>query len=110
MLQIDYANLEFIHPLVREIVLAVHEEFPEADTITSLHRIGDGGVHGTLPLRATDLRCWDDDLGGRIQSWVNVRWQYDPSRPHMTACMYHKNRGGDGKHLHFQVHPRTVKL
>ena len=70
----------------------------------------DLGVHGTLPLRATDLRCWDDDLGGRIQSWVNERWQYDPSRPHMTACMYHKNRGGDGKHLHFQVHPRTVKL
>jgi len=110
VLKIDYANLEFIHPVMREIVLSVHEEFPEADVITSLFRIGDRGVHGTLPLRATDLRCWDDDLGDRIEAWTNARWQYDPKRPHMKVCMYHKNRGSDGKHLHFQNHPNTVEL
>ena len=112
MLQIDYANLEFIDPMVREIVLAVHEEFPEANTITSLLRIplNQGSTHETLPLRATDLRCWDDDLGEAIEKWVNTRWLYDPSRPHKKVCMYHENRSGGGKHLHFQSHPNTVKV
>lgn len=111
MLKIDYANLDFVDDKVKEIVLAVHEEFPEADTITSLYRIGNtGSTHETLPVRATDLRCWDDELGDRIEAWVNERWQYDPSRPHMKCCIYHENRNGNGKHLHVQSHPNTVEL
>lgn len=112
MLYIDYENLDFIDPMVKEIVLATHDQFPEAHTITSLLRIplGTGSTHNVLPLRATDLRCWDDDLGERIEKWVNERYQYDPSRPHKKCCMYHENRNGGGKHLHFQSHPNTVKL
>lgn len=110
MLKIDYANLEFIDKTLRKIVLAAHEEFPEAEVVTSLYRMEGAGVHTTLPLRGTDLRCWDDDLGARVQTWVNEKYQYDPKRPWLKCCMYHQNRSGGGKHLHFQSHPNTVKV
>jgi hypothetical protein len=55
-MQIDLKQLEFIDPKLREIALAVEDEFGE-QVITSLYRIDDAGVHGTLPLRGIDLRC-----------------------------------------------------
>jgi len=55
-MKIDLVQLEFITPLLREIALAIEERFGEK-TITSLYRIGDTGVHGTMPLSGMDLRC-----------------------------------------------------
>lgn len=107
-MKIALAQLEFIHPLLREIVLWVEGEFGE-QTVTSLYRIADPGVHGRLPLRGIDLRDVDEQTSKKIQHAVNERWTYDPSRTHIGCCLYHNNRGGSGKHLHFQVHPNTIR-
>jgi hypothetical protein len=103
---IDETNLEFVHPHLRVIVLEINIEFG-MQAITSLYRIGDNGVHGTLPLRAIDVRCRNDDMGKVIEKWVNARYMYDPARPKMKVAMYHDV--GRGKHLHLQVHDHTVE-
>jgi hypothetical protein len=76
--------------------------------ITSLYRMDDPGVHGCLPLRGIDIRCLDDEEGANLESMVNSRWKYDPSRPHLKVCMYHDV--GRGKHIHLQVHPYTERV
>ena len=106
-MKIDIGQLEFIHPLLREMVLDIERQFAEF-TVTSLFRIGDKGVHGTLPLRGIDLRCHDDRFGRRVAEYANDKWSYDPSRPAKVVCMFHNT--GQGDHLHFQVHPKTKKL
>ena len=106
MMKIDIAQLEFINHKLREIALAIEEKYGE-QTVTSLYRIDDNGVHGTLPLRGMDLRCHDTTTGSVIESFVNGNWEYDPSRPEKHCCMFHSV--GQGWHLHLQVHPKTVK-
>ena len=105
-MKIDLAQLEFINPLLREITLAVEERFGEK-TITSLYRIGDKGVHGTLPLCGLDLRCPSQGHGQEVEKWVNANWIYDPSRPEKKCCIFHNV--GNGWHLHLQVHSKTRK-
>ncbi len=107
-MKIALSQLEFIHPLLREIVLWVEENYGE-QTVTSLYRIGDAGVHGQLPLRGVDLRDYSESLSREIMAEVNERWSYDPKRPAIGCCLYHKNRVGGGRHLHFQVHPNTER-
>jgi hypothetical protein len=34
-------------------------------------------------------------------------WTYDTERPHKKCCIYHDV--GQGKHIHFQVHPNTTR-
>jgi hypothetical protein len=76
-------------------------------TITSTHREGDTGVHGTNPLRGIDIRHWDLPISPEeICDQVNSRWAYDPDRPHMQCAIFHDV--GKGAHLHFQVHPKTA--
>ena len=110
-MRIDFYELDFIHPklklLARDVqeiyeTQAGHEAF-----VTSLFRIGDQGVHGTLPLRGTDVRCRDMDLGEYIADYVNERWTYDSERPSMKCVIFHDT--GSGLHLHLQVHPRSVR-
>ena len=106
-MKLDLNQLEFIEPKLRGMALDVESHFDVEFTITSIYRIGDNGVHGTLPLRGLDLRCRNDDFGHLIQSYVNEKWVYDPDRPHKDCCMYHDT--GLGKHIHLQVHPKTRK-
>lgn len=106
-MNIDIKQLEFIHPILREILIWMEEYFSTIFTVTSLYRVGDNGVHGTLPLRATDLRCTSDELGSYIEDRVNSLWAYDHNRPKMKVCIYHDV--GRGKHLHIQVHSNTKR-
>lgn len=71
--------------------------------ITSGHRGGDAGVHGTFPSRGVDLRCRNKLFGKTVELYINDRWCYDTDRPHKGVALYHK------KHLHLQVHPNTIK-
>ncbi|GAG36675.1 unnamed protein product, partial [marine sediment metagenome] len=50
-MRIDYQQLDFIHPLLRDMISDVEKETGFEFTITSLYRIGDSGNHGQLPLR-----------------------------------------------------------
>jgi len=106
MLLIDLIDLEFIDRILRLIVADVRAEFG-MQIITSLYRMDDDGVHGTLPLRGIDLRCKNHDMGKIIEKWTNERWEYDPTRPKMKVCLFHDV--GRGLHLHFQSHPNTGK-
>jgi len=74
-------------------------------TITSMYRIDDPGVHGTMPLRAVDLRCRSFSVGKAIEELINSHWEYDSERPAMSCCKLH----GDNSnlHLHLQVHNNT---
>lgn len=107
-MRVDYEQLQFIDLNLRKMLKEIEDTFG-IQTITSLYRINDQGskVHETLPLRAVDLRCFFDPMGQMIRDFVNSRWIYDTERPEMKACLYHDT--GGGIHLHFQVHPNTVR-
>ena len=104
MYEIDIYNLEFINSTLRTILREIEEEFG-SQVITSLYRINDIGVHGTLPLRGVDLRSNRDQYD--IERYVNDNWIYDQTRPNRTVCMVHD--AGQGVHIHLQVHPNTFK-
>lgn len=104
---IDYSQLEFIHPTLRELVEDLNGEWGPL-TVTSLFRMNnESSPHGVLPLRATDFRCWNEQRGRDISNWVNNRWIYDPTRVHMVCCMFHGSGQGLHNHVHVQVHPNT---
>lgn len=72
---------------------------------TSGYREGDPGCHGTIPLRAYDLRSRVYKDPQSIVDRVNSRWIYDPDRAQKTVAMLHDV--GRGIHMHFQVHDKT---
>lgn len=96
------------HLMLEKILVAVRARFG-LDVITSGFRPGDPRCHGTVPeLRGADLRCRDLLIGNHIAAWVNANWQYDPKRPDMKCAKCHKGLSG-AYHLHFQVHPNTIR-
>ncbi len=108
-MEIKLQDLEFIEPLLREMALETEAAFGVRFIVTSLYRIGDGGVHGQLPLRGLDWRCRHAGLGNLVAAYVNARWQYDSARPDKVCCMAHAVRHGS-YHLHLQVHANTVRI
>ncbi len=106
-MRIDYGQLEFLHPTLREILhdleIATGVEF----TTTSIFRIGDSGVHGQLPVRGYDLRCRMEDMGRVLESYINRTWCYDPERLQKMCCLLHGE--GSNLHLHVQVSDSTVR-
>jgi len=104
MWHIDIYSLEFIDPKLREVLKDVADQFGPG-VITSLYRIGDDGVHGTLPLRGVDERCLDRYLGNLKVLYVNSRWFYSSEHPNLNCALCHDV--GQGLHMHYQVHPET---
>jgi hypothetical protein len=76
--------------------------------MTSGYRPDDPGVHGVLPLRGIDFRAWDQVDPERLAAAINAQFIYDPTRPELKVCLYHKNRNAPGMHLHFQAHEYTI--
>ena len=108
MYSIDLYQLEFIHPILRAVLRWIDSRFGFLFIITSLYRIGDPNIHGTLPLRAIDLRCRTQKLGVLIADMINAHWKYDPDRPEMVVAIFHDT--GRGYHLHIQVHENTYEV
>lgn len=105
-MKIDIQQLEFIDKKLR-LILVELEGFTGVEfTITSLYRIGDNGVHGTLPLRGTDLRMRLPAVGLELEDFINNTWEYDPERSEKKCAMLHGK--GSNLHLHIQVHPNTT--
>jgi len=100
-------QLKFIDIKLRKLAVSVESYLGDEQTITGLYRIGDNGVHGTLPLRGLDLRCQDDELGEKIARYVKSHYVYDPKQPDKNCCLYHNV--GWGKHIHLQVHDNTIE-
>ena len=106
-MNIDISQLEFINIKLRRILLTLEKETGMTFTITSLYRIDDSGVHGTLPLRGADLRMRDKEIGLKIQDMINSSWEYNPGTNKQCALLHGK---GSNLHLHIQVHPETRKI
>ena len=106
-MKIDIAQLEFIAPTLRIILVEVEKRTGIEFTITSLYRIDDDGVHGSLPLRGTDLRVRDLMVGKVLEEVINDQWLYDPLRPDKMCAYLHGS--GYNLHLHLQVHPNTLR-
>ena len=100
----EVLNLE---PKLIEILDDV-DHIAGAGTITSAYRPGDNGVHGQVPVRGADRRCRNAAVGNAIKQFVNGTWEYDPERPDMECCLFHKV-DDYGWHLHFQVHKNTKR-
>lgn len=107
-MKIDIGQLEFIDGHLRTITKEAEANFRVEFEVTSLFRIGDKGVHGTLPLRGVDWGCKVQEFGDLVAGWINKRWVYDPKRPHKVCCKCHKSKGG-ALHLHMQTHPNTER-
>ena len=105
---IDIRQLEFIDSSLREILAWIEGETGLEFTITSLYRINDAGVHGTLPLRGTDLRCRSKIIGEKIEEKINDAWSYDIDRPDKRCAYLHGV--GENLHLHIQVHKNTKRI
>jgi len=106
-MKIDIGQLEFIDQNLRDMALWLENETGHEYTITSLYRIGDTGVHGTLPLRGLDLRCRDAAVGEELEDMINQNWLYDPNRPTKMCAKLHGE--GYNLHLHLQTHPNTER-
>ncbi len=102
-MKIDIIQLEFIDPKLRRILTWLERQTGLTFTVTSIYRIGDLGVHGTLPVRGIDLSCHNILIGTEIQNSINRYWEYDYKRPSKNCARLH----GKTLHLHVQVHPNT---
>lgn len=67
-------------------------------------------VHGVIPYRGLDLREWVLNDPEAFVKAINDKWIYDPKRPELKCARIHKNRRGEGRHLHLQVHPNTIRV
>ena len=101
-------QLEFIEKELRNILYFLETNTGLEFTCTSLFRINDTGVHGTLPLRGIDLRMRDKAIGSMCESLINANRKYDPERPDKKCAFLHGE--GSNLHLHIQVHPNTVAI
>ena len=106
-MRIDTSPLEFIDKKMRKLLYFIEKETGQVYTITSLYRIGDKGVHGSLPLRGVDLRMRSRSVGKAVETLINNKYSYDPSRPEKACAFLHGI--GSNMHLHLQVHPNTVE-
>ena len=106
-MMIDVSQLEFIDPTLRRVCEFLEQSTGLEYTITSLYRINDKGVHGTLPLRGIDLRCRTPKIGQEIADIINAKFTYDPYRPNIKCALFHNI--GLGNHIHIQVHPNTIE-
>jgi len=102
----DIAQLKYVDPKLRELVVWLESSTGFEFTETSLYRIGDEGVHGQLPVRGIDLRCRNFEIGSAIERHINRHWLYDAKRENLTCCLLHGK--GANLHLHLQVHPNTI--
>ena len=104
-MKIDIGQLEFIDQKLRNVLMWIESTFGVEPIITSLYRIGDNGVHGTLPLRGTDIRTRNKGVGEAMEKEINDKWVYDPERTDKKVAFLHGL--GANLHLHIQVHPNT---
>jgi len=103
----DIGQLIFIDEKLRNLALWLEASTGQEYTITSLFRLGDKGPHGTLPLRAIDLRCRNEKIGLQIVEFINAHWRYDYLRPGMMCAILHGE--ASNMHIHLQVHKNTQK-
>lgn len=104
----DIRQFQFFDPKLRMVLLWLEETTGVEFTATSFYRMDDDGVHGTLPLRGTDLRQRLESAGLAYEEHINNHWSYDINRETKKVAKLHGK--GLKMHLHIQVHPNTTRL
>ena len=104
-MKLDIEQLEFIDGKLRRILVELEQETGFEFTVTSLYRIDDTGVHGTLPLRGVDLRVRNEELGASLVALINKKWKYNKTTEKQCGLVH---GSGYNFHLHVQVHPETA--
>lgn len=112
------------HPVLRDVVVSGAKVWPALSMfLVSIYRpqdannSGRSGIHSAgPPYRAVDGSgrnlanstdaCWE--ACGLVAEKVNALWVYDPDRPSYVVAVGKKH--GTGPHVHFQVHPNTVRV
>ena len=101
-------------PILIDIICWVADKYGFVMTESYREKLHPNDLHGTIPVRANDLREWyyKTGIAKKIETEINERWEYDSSRPEMKCAWIHKNRkpdanGNFGLHFHIQVHPNT---
>ena len=97
------------HPILVDIVEWVTKTYGSVITESYRSQRHPNDLHGTIPVRATDLRswCYPDAQAYEIRHEINKRWIYDTERPDMMCAIIHDS--GQGTHFHIQIHPNTIK-
>ena len=104
-------NSSLLHPQVFMLSLLASacsmHRFGKNLWVTSVFRQGDKGVHGHW--RGVDLDNDEITIDNKIllADHLNKLFIYDPNRPELKVCLYHKVEGRGGDHFHLQVHPNT---
>lgn len=106
-------------PILQDVVAHGFDRAPSNDLwISSINRTraeNDSAGASTLihvvgpPFRACDAG-WENMNQVQIDNLcvrVNAKFTYDPSRPHLNVAYGAPH--GTGLHVHFQVHPNTIK-
>lgn len=104
-MKIDIGQLDFIDKNLRLLAIWVEKKTGLEFTVTSIYRIDNDGVHGTLPVRGLDFRCRSLEIGISIEAMINKFWIYDPNRTGKKCCYLHGSESN--LHFHLQVHPNT---
>lgn len=96
-------------PILIDIICYVAEKYGLVITESFREKLHPNDLHGTDPVRATDIRewCYVGSIAKEIETDINKRWLYDPGRPHKNCAWIHENRKTKGVHFHIQVHPST---
>lgn len=96
-------------PLLVLIVVWVAKKYGVVLTESYRPKRHRNDLHGTLPVRAVDIRswCYPDSKAYQIMHEINQKWEYDPKRPDKMVAIVHNS--GKGIHMHIQVHPNTQR-
>jgi hypothetical protein len=93
------------HPRLQEIILSTADRFGLTMTESYRPKKHLHDLHGTVPVRAIDIRSWCYAYPEAVADWINDVWVYDADRPDMKCALLHD--AGQGIHFHIQVHPLT---
>ena len=95
-------------PILIDIICYVAHKYGFVMTESYREKKHRNDLHGTIPVRANDLRewCYPAGFAKTIKDDINAKWQYDPRRPKTKFCAKIHDVG-NGIHFHIQVHPRT---
>ena len=94
------------HHKLRKLMLWTAKRFRIFITEGHREKRHPNDLHGTLPIRAIDIRTRIYSDPQKIADEINENWIYDPKRPHMKCAVYGDQNHLD--HIHLQVHPTTT--
>ncbi len=95
-------------PLLVKIIADLAKEHGLVMTESYRSKMHRNDLHGTLPVRAVDIRSWvfDDKKAQEIKHEINRRWEYDYNRPEKDCAILHRTKNG-AMHFHFQTCQNT---